>query len=126
MRAALVGAVLVFAAGCGGPGADWTHAELVEHLNVKGYRCRFVLLSGGAGVLPPTGFLVPPDSKATTWREAESEHGRGKGGVVKCVLHKSAQAARDSAGAQGGFAYGRFTFDTRDEEARRRLRAALP
>lgn len=135
MRCAVL-LVCVLAAGCGkaeGPNAkagvpdDWTHKELVEHLNKKGLNVRLIPTDFGS-FYGPSAFIVPQDSPyadekklADDWREK-----RAAATTAYCTLRKTPQDAKDDAGASGRkLAAGRFVFEA-DPAELARIKSALP
>ena len=108
---------LVMLAGCGGPSPDregeqWTHKELLEHLNGQGLKLRAVPGSPAG----PFGVYQDwvPDDAPLSWRP-QAAAGRNQPGwdtpFVRVFLRPTAQDARDGAGPRGrGFAWGRFRF----------------
>jgi hypothetical protein len=135
MRALLC--VLLAVAGCakrddgggiarGGIPDDWTHKELVEHLNGKGLAKKFLPASSG-GVLGPAGYLVPADSNLTAEDVRAAFPHPPAEGLVYCALRRTPQEAKDDAGTAGAdaFAAGRFVFRGPPAELRR-IREALP
>lgn len=94
------------------PHADWTHKELLAHLNGKGLGFTSVF-APGPGNRPAAEFGVGewPDRK-----------------TVYVVLAADPRDAREVAGSFGrdAFHWKRFAFDSRDAAILARVRAALP
>lgn len=88
---------------------DWTHKELLEHLRKKGMQFDAKTVSAG-GLMPPAVKLIrDPDS-------------------IRVVKFKTAQEAKDSAGASqnaAAFSWACFVFDG-DTALLRDVRRNLP
>jgi hypothetical protein len=142
MRGAIV-CVLMFVAGCGGvsskkddggkPGEtakggipeNWTHRELLEHLNKKGLKLRMVPTNLGGAFGVPAHF-VNESSGIKDADAADTAFDKNSPDVVYCLLMKTAQEAKDQAGASTkGFASGRFAFSGSGAQFEK-IRGALP
>ena len=106
---------------------SWTHRELTEHFEKKALGVRFIVLSSGGGVLPPSGYFVPKDSTARNWQDVEDDIKDGATNIAYCELRKTGRDAKDTAGTWGerGFASGRFAFRA-PPDTLKRVRDALP
>lgn len=125
----LVGCEKKTESGSGGAAAavadEWTHKELLEHLNKKGLKLRAVPTIYKSAYGRPV-FFVTESSHVKTDEDAIAAYEKKSGELVYCRLQKTPQEARDEIGVAGrGFAYGRFIF-LGEPPLYDRVRSALP